>query len=160
MTDTISIFVSSVDKPAVGSPAYWSAEENTWFLLLFSNVNQVYAWSERIFQSQAYVKSCYLGQQMVQVIASCGLCCSCWEQLWLRFLCVASLNFQVFAGGCCHFVFVSDSKCRRRSSARHHGGFCSSFLFSFPFIWIKLLTEWSMNWSLCIERECLWRLPS
>ena len=134
MTDTISIFVFSVDNPAVASPACWSAEENTWFLLPFSNVNWVYAWSERIFQSHACVKSCYLGEQMVQVITSYGLCCYCWEQLWLRFLCVACLNFQVSAGGCCHFVFISGSVCCRRSSALHHGGFCSSFLFGFHFI--------------------------
>lgn len=31
MTDTISIFVSSVDNPAVASSACCSVEENTWF---------------------------------------------------------------------------------------------------------------------------------
>lgn len=102
----------------------------------FSDVNWVCGWSEKIFQIHACVKSCCLGEQMVQVITDYGLCCYCWKQLWLSFLCVASLIFQVFAGGCCHFVFISDSICCIKPSALHHGGFCFSFLFGFSFIQI------------------------
>lgn len=161
MAGTISVFVFFVDNPAVESLACWSTEENTWLLLPFCGVDWVYAWNERTFPSHVSIKSCCLGEQMVQVIVSYGLCCYCWEQLWLYFICVASLNFQEFAGGCCHFMFISDSVCCRRFSALHYGCFCSSFLFGFPFIQIWLLTEWSMNLrSLCMYQECLWRLPA
>lgn len=165
MTDTISIFVFSVANPAVASPACWREVQRKTLdpCCHFSDVNWVCAWSGRVFRSHAYVKSCFLGEQMVQVITSYGLCCCCWKQLWLNFLCVAALNFQVFAGGCCRFVFISDSICCRRSSALHHGGFCSSFLFGFSFIQIKFLMEWSRNWSLsmCVmsmetPKLCFW----
>lgn len=43
MTDTVSIFVFSVDNAAVASSACCSAEENTWFLLRLSDVNRVRA---------------------------------------------------------------------------------------------------------------------
>lgn len=43
LTDTISIFASSVDNPAVASSACCSVEENTWFSQRLSDVSGVRA---------------------------------------------------------------------------------------------------------------------